>query len=808
MSKNDALYNKQGTILHKYPPAKSGITYDLNGVKEIGPSAFKGAETLETVTMVSGLTSIGANAFEGCEALTAATIPVTVTSIGDNAFKGCEAIAAAALIFTDSLSTPSQLQSIGANAFDGCVLIESAILPNSVISVGEGAFNGCAALATASLGSVTTIPAAVFAGTALETLTLNGAVTSIAADAIPASPGVSTLTLGGTPSASATPPITFPSVTTLTLAGNADPVAAIFPSKDDVTTLNLNGSVPAAGALTSPLGIFTKIETLGIGASFTGSLTGNSFDGLDDLAKFESALPAYTVTDDVLIRETTLVKYPVKKNGTTPSPYTIPGTITIISDGAFKGAVTAFTTIAIPTNVITIGANAFEDCTALTTVTFAGTSVTSIGVSAFEGCTGLAAPTFPATGLLTIGDRAFAGCDAAATAMPSFAGFAAIAIPNSVTSIGESAFEDCAELATVTLGTGLRTIGDGAFSGCEALATLTNNSTALTGIGDEAFKDAIFTALTIGSALASIGEDALPDGVALTLNANLASPFVGTFDTIESLTVGTSVSTIPSGVFAGNEDLESITFTGASTVATIAAGAFEDCTGLQAPTLPASLRTIGDRAFAGCTLADVTPGDGFSSISIPAGVNSIGAGAFDGCDQLTSVTFNTFTTTLEIKASAFEGTSIVDLTIPGGTVSGATIRADAFKNIETLESLTLSGALVSLDDAAFSTPGDDFKKLVVNANQPVAIQFKIPTIEELEIGNTARTILAGNFSGLSALEKITFKDDGVSGVSYTVADNSFRIGEGLTAVVPGTVTTDGSDDIVYVYGLTGWVVGP
>jgi len=78
-------------------------------------------------------------------------------------------------------------------------------------------------------------------------------------------------------------------------------------------------------------------------------------------------------------------------------------------------------------------------------------------------------------GVTTIGDGAFAN-----TSLTS------ITIPNSVTTIGSSAFYDCSSLTSVTIGNGVRTIEGGAFSSCSSLASITIPNSVRT-IGGLAF---------------------------------------------------------------------------------------------------------------------------------------------------------------------------------------------------------------------------------------------------------------------------------------------------------------------------------
>ncbi len=80
-------------------------------------------------------------------------------------------------------------------------------------------------------------------------------------------------------------------------------------------------------------------------------------------------------------------------------------------------------------------------------------SVTAIGNYAFEGCTGLTEVTIP-NSVTTIGGLAFAWCE----------GLTVVTIPNSVTTIGWRAFDDCTSLTEVTVPASVTDIGYFAFS--------------------------------------------------------------------------------------------------------------------------------------------------------------------------------------------------------------------------------------------------------------------------------------------------------------------------------------------------------
>ena len=105
---------------------------------------------------------------------------------------------------------------------------------------------------------------------------------------------------------------------------------------------------------------------------------------------------------------------------------------------------------------------AFRICSGLTSVTIPN-SVTSIGISAFEGCSGLTS----------------------------------IDIPNSVTSIGRWAFNDCSGLTSITIGSGIKNIDIEAFANCKKLETVTCLAEKVPSTSSDAFKDSYIEYATL-----------------------------------------------------------------------------------------------------------------------------------------------------------------------------------------------------------------------------------------------------------------------------------------------------------------------
>ena len=85
-------------------------------------------------------------------------------------------------------------------------------------------------------------------------------------------------------------------------------------------------------------------------------------------------------------------------------------------------------------------------------------SVTSIGSSAFSQCSNLTSVTIP-NSVTSIGSSAFFRCSS----------LTSVTIPNSVTYIGSGAFDECSSLTSVTIPNSVTSIEFGAFYGCSDL---------------------------------------------------------------------------------------------------------------------------------------------------------------------------------------------------------------------------------------------------------------------------------------------------------------------------------------------------
>ena len=131
----------------------------------------------------------------------------------------------------------------------------------------------------------------------------------------------------------------------------------------------------------------------------------------------------------------------------------------------------SLTSITIGNNVTSIRNFAFDDCSSLTSITIPD-SVTSIFKFAFKNC--------PALIITNINNPNYSSDDQGilynkdkTTLIHCPNSLTSVVIPDSVTSIGDSAFRGCSSLTSIILGNNVTSIDSSAFSGCYSLEELT-----------------------------------------------------------------------------------------------------------------------------------------------------------------------------------------------------------------------------------------------------------------------------------------------------------------------------------------------
>ena len=159
---------------------------------------------------------------------------------------------------------------------------------------------------------------------------------------------------------------------------------------------------------------------------------------------------------------------------------TFDGPITLIGENAFNSC-DKLQSITLPKSLTTIGARAFSNCNGLTKCTIPD-SVTEIGECAFYGCISL----FAFYGKFASADNR---CLVVNGVLNSFApaGLTEYTIPDSVTEIGDCAFQHCTSLTSVTIPDSVTKIRDYAFYGCTSLKEIYCNATIPPSLGGSTF---------------------------------------------------------------------------------------------------------------------------------------------------------------------------------------------------------------------------------------------------------------------------------------------------------------------------------
>lgn len=400
--------------------------------------------------------------------------------------------------------------------------------------------------------------------------------------------------------------------------------------------------------------------------------------------------------------------------------------------------------IELPDSVQTIGAYAFANSN-VTKVTLKG--VTSIGEYAFSNSK-LQEIVFENAALEEIAEGTFYQSS-----------LQKIALPNSVQTIGDSAFANTP--LTEFSGDGIKTIGNFAFAGCSLLQTI-ELADGITEMGNGVFSDCIALTTVRLPSLKKLGSYTFSGASSLQSvvfgdNASVTGTYTFTYTPVKSVILGKLVTEIGEGVFAGAEQLQTLTLP--SDVTRIERYAFEGATALRSVNGIENVTYFGDYAFWNTDLSSLTltnaqtigyatfgaetkasytevsmpvvqtigayafMNGGESTLQLPASVQKIGAAAFVSSKSLTTITVdsenldyfsidgvlyhyidkaaNTYEVVCYPSARTSEEQSY---TIIDGTIS---VKAYAFYDLneDVLRKVTLPYSINTIGDGAFYGSG-------------------------------------------------------------------------------------------------------
>ena len=380
-----------------------------------------------------------------------------------------------------------------------------------------------------------------------------------------------------------------------------------------------------------------------------------------------------------------------------------------------------------------------------------------------------------------------------------------IVIPDYVTSIGDSAFENCTNLANVYI-TSIEKWCNISFGNeyanpfCYAENLYLNNQ--------------LVTELVIPNGVTSIGAyafyncDNLTSLIISSSVTTIYSYAFGSCDNLTSVLIGNGVTNIYAYTFYGCSSLAEMTlpFVGAHKDATgslsvfgfifgyrrcsssdaISGATYQYCESVEYYHyyIPISLKkvtitggVIGDYAFRNCS--------SLTSIELPDGVTRIGAHTFAGCSSLASIELPDSVTS--IGWSAFSWcSSLRNLAIPNSVTN---IGDGAFSHCSSLTAIELSDSITSIESNAFSCCNS-----LMGVRIPDSVTFighgafyHCSSLTSMDIPDSVGFIEYEAFAGCSSLTSIELPDGITSISSYTFAGcsslTSIEIPDSVTGIV-------------------------
>ena len=448
--------------------------------------------------------------------------------------------------------------------------------------------------------------------------------------------------------------------------------------------------------------------------------------------------------------------------------------VTSIGNYAFYNC-SNMTSVTIPNSVTSIGMSAFYECSSLTSVNISDiaawcaisfgsdyanplyyahnlylngslvtdlvipNSVTTIGSSAFSGCSSLTSVTIP-NSVTTIGSSAFSGCRS----------LISLTIPNSVTSIGGSAFYECNSLTSVEIPNSVTSIGSSAFRSCSSLTSVTIGN-SVTSIGGSAFRScSSLTNITIPNAITWISESCFRNCTSLTsvyIPDNVTGIEVFAFKNCSSLAsvhIGSNVNTLGYDVFNGTALYNNVN-NWEDGILYIDDWLYEAKNGNipVAYTIREGTRGIADNAFINCSR--------LTSVVIPSSVHYINGQAFLNCSGLTSVEFKekaSDSPTTIIEYAAFKNcTNLVS--IYALSTTPPIISYNTFDRISPKAVVYVSfGSINTYQNADYwkdlNIQGPSISQEIMNLSTSCTIRYDVEGIELQSIGISGGEQQAGN----------------------------------------------------------------
>ena len=500
-----------------------------------------------------------------------------------------------------------------------------------------------------------------------------------------------------------------------------------------------------------------------------------------------------------------------------PEDFVVPKSIdgypvTTIADEAFMNF-TRLRKVTLPDTITTIGDRAFYGCTNLREI-IPSQNINEIGENAFVGTyyiehssdedgwvylgqviiayTGI----FPTNTVLVASEETKAEFDPSVynivditfgnvTGVTNslFAGQEGVVfaeIPETITEIPSTLFEDCINLKEVRFHNSVTSIGANAFDGCTSLTLdstdLPNN---LTSIGAYAFA-----------------------------NTNISGDF----------SFPASLSTLGEGVFQNCINLSSFTISTDALLTTISSYMFDGCTSLTSVNLPRDLTSIGQYAFRNCVSlrtfqvldvnGEILPGSYEGMIMLPSTLTTFSAVGSDGyifgsdnvedAPQFTSIIipsgvsevqgyqFYNNTNLEHIKFELNANYSDIDAEgNPVGTITYSSslevIGPSAFENCTSLKEIVIPDSVFNFNSAVFRN-ASSLRSIILPNNSrfsaiPASLFDGCVSLESIDIPSSVGVIRNRSFAQCTSLDYVVLPENlrQVESLAFTEMNDNFVI---------------------------------
>ncbi|MBQ7246849.1 MAG: leucine-rich repeat protein [Lachnospiraceae bacterium] len=718
---NDAFYGCTANVVYnaenasdEYSTWNSGaITYQYSVISsnEAQITGFSSAETtriLAVPEIMDGytVTRIGENAFAGTS-IERAAIPNTVKAVGAGAFDGCKSLS--------KITFGSGLEEIGECAFRECAIVQIT-LPNNLTSIKDNAFYNCVELSSVTFNSkLEHIGNSAFKNTSLSVLSFPESLQTIGNNAFEGSSllhevdfklGIISIGNYAFSKCGNLNSIIIPkkirnladglfymctNLEQVTLAGTIETVGektfegcsslVEFPFGNELTDIGYRAFADCVRltSISLPQSMINIYPEAFVGCVNLSSL--HVFDSLRYVG-MNSLSNVGNLTVSVKYKEGHLNNNLLR--GQDVIWVVLDSRITSIGDGVFnncnllKGISCSVSDLNkgeafFSDKLSSLGCNVFQAASCIEKIILPD-SITSIGEHAFDDSGKVMVEFYYVFGILE--ERIIQGQS-----------IGRLQIDNGITCIGDSSFADCDLLNDISVPDGLNIIGSDVFDGCNATLTIRyENGLIKKGLFSE--KLGSISNLIVESGI-SIGENAFSGNTCLTdveirgaeqVDKRAFSECTGI------LTTSLNAQMIADSAFAGCSSLNTVILEGTRA---IGEKAFYNNSALNNINFGESIKSIGSQAFCGCIE--------LTNVSLPETIEYIGEEAFKDDNALAVINIPEG---LEVIPDGifYNCTSLVRAVIPNNIIK---IGKNAFYNCIDMRTVSIGNKVTEIDDCAF-----------------------------------------------------------------------------------------------------------